>query len=99
MDVLKTTWRRSRCQAPVKRAKLAAAGHAVGAYDYVGQRVRKDFGAPGIFEGTVTEVDRSKKPVYSVLYDDGDSENMEWHDLRSLLLSGPAGETESAKDV
>jgi len=49
----------------------------------LGRAVRKPFGGT-YYSGTVTEYDR-ETGWYRVVYDDGDFEDLEWHELQGVL--------------
>ncbi|KAF6151203.1 hypothetical protein GIB67_037411 [Kingdonia uniflora] len=49
-----------------------------------GRKVRKLFGEQ-LYSGQVTNFDK-KSCWYKVVYEDGDSEDLEWHELKEILL-------------
>ncbi|KAM7526269.1 hypothetical protein LguiA_016171 [Lonicera macranthoides] len=51
----------------------------------VGREVRKHFGEQ-LYNGKVTAFDK-ESGWYSVIYEDGDYEDLEWHELQEVLLS------------
>ena len=59
----------------------------------LGRTVRKSFPPFGTFVGTVVGFD---SPFYSVVYSDGDQEEMTLEDLQSLLLSPPSSVDDTA---
>ena len=58
--------------------------------DFLDRRVRKHFRGHGDFDGIVTSVDSaddgSDKNLFFVTYEDGDTEELWYHELKKILL-------------